>query len=180
MSSRSQKYSSDSEFFIKNKSVIVFLFILPAFFILLVFFDCYVLPNSKATDKITNYFVTRAGGKNGSTPQKIAYHYSTEKGFTFSTGINYIEEDNIEIEYSLLFKSVTKVRSKYNNYSDLLSNGVNIHGIQFYLCCIFLFSTAISLKILLSNKFFSENTFYNMICFNGLILFLCFYMAILF
>jgi hypothetical protein len=173
------KYSSEDEFIIKNKKVILYLFLLVAFIISLLFLDYFVLPTSKTKDIITYSTVQTAGGKNGSR-QKVSYHYYTKKGFTFSTAKDDVEESTIEIEYSLLFKSVTKIRSNKNDYTKLLSNDLSINGIQFYFCIVLLFSIAISIKILLSKKGFSENTFYNIICFNSFMIFICFYMAYLF
>ncbi|MET3018015.1 hypothetical protein [Flavobacterium hydatis] len=173
-------YSTENEFIIKNKSVIVYLLMVVTFIILLCFADYYVLPASKTTDVITHYAVRTTGGGNGSKPQKVSVHYYTQKGFTFSTIRDDIEENDIELEYSLLFKSVTKVRSNKNDYTDLLCNDLSSNGIQFYFCGVLLISIAISLRILLSKKGFSENTFYNIICFNSFMIFVCVYMTYLY
>jgi len=173
MTNYSQKYSSENEFIIKNKPIIVYLFILVAFIISIVFFDYYVLPASKTNDVITHYAV-RTSGKSA---QKVSYHYFTQKGFTFSTAKEFIEENNIVIETSLLFKSVITVKSKTRNYKNILSSGLSINGIQFYTCLILLFSIGISIKILLSKKGFSENTFYNIVCFNSFMIFVCVYIG---
>lgn len=151
------------------------------FIILLCFTDYYVLPVSKTTDVVTHYKVINSlRGNYGSKPQKISFHYYTQKGFTFSTVENDIEENDIELEYSLLFKSVTKVKSKNNDYTNLLCNDLSSNGIQFYFCGVLLLSIAISLRILLSKKSFSENTFYNIICFNSFMIFICVYMTYLY
>ncbi|WP_068844903.1 hypothetical protein [Flavobacterium chilense] len=173
MSNNSQKYSSENEFIIKNKNTIIYLLGLITFFILIAFADYYALPASKTNDVITHYAL-RTSGK---SRQKVSYHYFTQKGFTFSTAKEFIEENNIVIETSLLFKSVTTVKSKTRNYTNILSSGLSINGIQFYICLILLFSIGISIKILLSKKGFSENTFYNIICFNSFMLFICVYMG---
>lgn len=146
------------------------------FIILIDFADYYVLPVSKTTDLITHYSVQTTG----KSKQKVSYHYFTQKGFTFSTAKEYIEENNIEIETSLLFKSITAVKSKTKNYTSILSSSLSINGILFYFCLVLLFSIGISLKILLSKKGFSENTFYNIICFNSFMIFVCLYMTYLF
>lgn len=174
------KYSTENEFIIKNKTTVIYVLAIITFFILLGFLDFYILPNSKTTDVITHYAVRTTGGKNGTKPQKVSFHYYTEKGFTFSTVKNYIEENDIELEYSLLFKSVTNVKSKNNDYTSNLSNSLSINGIQFYCCCTLLISIAISLKILLSKKGFTENAFYNIICFNFFLVIVCLYMTYLY
>lgn len=180
MADQSNRYSTENEFIIKNKNVIIYLLGLVIFFILIGFTDYYVLPTSKTKDLITYSFVRTSGGKNGSKPQTVSYHYYTQKGFRFSTAKDDVEENNIEIEYSLLFKFVTKVRSKDNDYTKLLSSDLSINGIQFYLCIVLLFSIAISIKILVLKKGFSENTFYNIICFNSFMIFVCLYMTYMF
>ncbi|MCD0473509.1 hypothetical protein LPB87_03775 [Flavobacterium sp. EDS] len=173
-----RKDSTENEFIIKNKSVIVYLLMVVTFIILLCFADYYVLPASKTTDVITHYAVITTG--RGSNPEKVSVHYYTQKEFTFSTIRDDIEENDVELEYSLLFKSITKVKSEKNDYTNLLCNGLNSNGIQFYFCGVLLISIAISLKILLSKKSFSENTFYNIICFNLFMIFLCVYMTYLY
>ncbi|RVT78418.1 hypothetical protein EOD40_04060 [Flavobacterium sufflavum] len=170
----------ENEFISKNKTLVIYALSIITFFISLGFLDFYVLPTLKTTDIITHYAIRTVGGKNGTKPQKLSYHYYTQKGFTFSTVKNYIEESDIELEYSLVFKSVTKIKSKNNDYTSDISSSLSINGIQFYFYCVLLFSIAISLKILLSGKRFSENTFYNIICFNGFMVFLCLYMFYLY
>lgn len=140
------------------------------------FADYYVLPASNTNDVITHYYVQTSG----KSKQKVSYHYVTQKGFTFSTAKEYIEENDIVVETSILFKSVTKVKSETKNYTSALSSGLSINGILFYAYLILLFSTGISIKILLSKKGFSENTFYNIVCFNCFMLFICIYMSYLF
>jgi len=176
MADQSNRYSTENEFIIKNKNVIIYLLGVVTFFILIGFTDYYVLPVSKTTDIITHYSVQTTG----KSKQKVSYHYFTQKGFTFSTAKEYIEDNNIEIETSLLFKSIIEVKSKTRNYTSLLSSSLSTNGTLFYFCLVLLFSIGISLKILLSKKGFSENTFYNIICFNSFMIFLCLYMTYLF
>ena len=179
MSKKSNSYSFENEFITTNRNVIVYLFAIVIFTILLGFSDYYLLPSVKTTDIITHYAVRTSGGKGGK-PQTVSHQYYTQKGFNFSTVEHSIEKGDIELGYSLLFKSVTKVKSKDADYTRLLSSGLSINGIQFYTCCTLLLSAAISIRILLSKKGFSENTFYNIICFNSFMIFVCLYMAYLF
>ncbi len=173
MSRNANNYSTENEFIVKNKNTIVYLLGVISFLILVAFADYYVLPSSRTNDTITRYLI-RTSGK---SKQKVSYHYFTRTGFTFSTAKEGIEEDNIEIETSLLFKFVTKIKSKTRNYTNLLSSDLSINGIQFYTCLILLISIGISTKILLSKKGFSENTFYNIICFNCFMIFICVYLG---
>lgn len=176
MGDQSSRYSAENEFIIKNKNVIIYLLCVVTFFILIGFIDYYLLPVSKTTDLITHYSVQTTG----KSKQKVSYHYFTQKGFRFSTAKEYIEDNTIEIKTSLLFKSVTEVKSKTKNYTNLLSSSLSTNGILFYFCLVLLFSIGVSLKILISEKGFSENTFYNIICFNSFMLFICLYMTYLF
>ncbi|RZJ47159.1 MAG: hypothetical protein EOO44_22420 [Flavobacterium sp.] len=173
MPNNSRTYSTENEFIIKNKNVIVYILSVLVFFVLIAFADYYVLPASKTTDTITHYSILTSG----KSKQKVSYHYFTQNGFTFSTAKESIEENHIEIETSLLFKSVTKVKSDTKNYTNLISSGLSINGILFYLYLLLLGSLGISIRILLSKKGFSENTFYNIVCFNSFILFLCVYIG---
>lgn len=176
MAEDSNSYSIKNELIIKNKNIIIYLLCVVTSFILIGFIDYYVLPVSKTTDLITHYSVQTTG----KSKQKVSYHYFTQKGYTFSTAKEYIEDSNIEIETSLLFKSITKVKSKTKNYTSLLSSSLSTNGILFYFCLVLLFSIGISVKILLSKKGFSENTFYNIICFNSFMIFICLYMTYIF
>ncbi|MEL1255824.1 hypothetical protein AAEO57_18670 [Flavobacterium sp. DGU38] len=167
------RYSFENEFIIKNKNVIIYLLGVITFIVLITFADYYILPFSKTNDIITHYGV-RTSGK---SRQKVSYHYFTQKGHTFSTAKEFIEENNILVETSLVFKFVTTVKSEKKNYTNILSSGLSINGIQFYTCLILLFSLGISIKIMLSKKGFSENTFYNIVCFNSFMIFICIYMG---
>ncbi|MTH14940.1 hypothetical protein [Flavobacterium sp. LC2016-01] len=168
------QYSSESEFIIKYKSFVIRALAVVTFFIAISFADFFLLPTTKANDIIISYSTREVKGKS------ISYHFFTKKGFTFTTEKYVVDDADIAIEYSLLFKSVTNVKSKNKDYTKLLVNGLSPKGIQFYFFLVLLFSIAISLKILLSEKQFTENAFYNIICFNGFMVFLCFYMFYLF
>ncbi|RED25414.1 hypothetical protein BD847_2168 [Flavobacterium cutihirudinis] len=171
MPANSNQYSFENEFILKNKNVIIYLLSAIAFFVLIAFADYYALPASRTNDVITHYAI-RTSGK---SKEKVSYHFFTQKGFTFSTTKEFIDENTIVIETSLLFNSVKNVKSKTKNHRYTLSSGLSIDGIQFYICLILLFSLGISIKIMLSKKGFSENTFYNIVCFNCFMLFICVY-----
>ena len=139
------------------------------FFVCISFFDYFVLPKTKIKDVLSYYEIRSVRNKSYSTPTPIAYSYYTQKGFTFTTEEKSIFEDNLEIEYTSLFKYVTKVKSNKTDYSEELIN--DLSGLRFYLYCVFLFSIIISLKILLSDKSYSKLAFNNIICFNSFMLF---------
>lgn len=180
MQNNLHKHSSESKLIIKNKKAVVYALIIITGLISICFLDFFVFPSIKTSDVITHYSVRAIGGKNGTKPQTVSFHYYTMKKFTFSTVKNLIDESDIELEYSLLFKSVTKVKSKNNDYTSYLSNDLSINGTKFYIYCTLLLSIGISLKILLSKKGFSENAFYNIICFNSFMVIVSLYMSYLY
>jgi len=160
-----------------QKTAVIFVLTIISFFICISFLDYFVLPKNKAIDVLSYYKIRTAQANKYSynSPTHIAYNYYTQKGFTFTTEEKSIFEDNLEIEYTPLFKYVTKVKSNKVDYSDELIN--DLKGLRFYLYCVFLFSIIISLKILLSGKSYSKLAFNNIICFNSFMLFLCFWIA---
>ncbi|OMQ10988.1 hypothetical protein [[Flexibacter] sp. ATCC 35103] len=181
MSNNSQKYSSENEFIIRNKKFVINSLLVLTFLISLLFMDFYLLPKTKTKDILISYSTNRARkSRQGKDKEIVSYNYYTKKGHSFSTKNFLIEENEIEIEYSFLLKIVSEVKSKDEDYSKYLVNGLNPNGIHIYSCTVLLLSIAISLKILMLKKGCSENTFYNIICFNGFILFICLYMAYLF
>jgi hypothetical protein len=180
MSINHLRHSTESELIIKNKKAVVYSLAIVTFFISISFLDYFILPSLKTNDVITHYAVITTRGRHGTNPQKVCYQYYTLKKFTFSTVKTFIEKNDIELEYSLLFRSVTKVKSKDNDYTKLLSSGLSINGIKFYIYCILLLSIAISFKILFSKKGFSENAFYNIICFNSFMVIISVYMTYLY
>lgn len=175
-----RKDSTDSKLIINNKPIVVYLLIAVTCIILIGFLDYYLLPKIKTEDNI-DYYIERTGrNRNGRSKNVVSYNYFTKKDNTFATKNFLIEEDEIELEYSLLLKSVTKVKSKDEDYSKYLVNGLNTNGILLYCCLVLLLSIGISLKILLSKKVFSENAFYNIICLNSFLIMVCLYVIYLF
>jgi hypothetical protein len=168
----------ESKFVISNKKFVINGLAIITVFISVVFIDFYLLPKTKTNDAITYYTVQYGGRRNGGKKAIMAYNFFTKKGHCFPTSNYLIEENDIEIKYTLLFKSVTNVKSKDKDYSENLAIGFN--GMLFYCYFVLLFSIAISLKILLSKKSISENAFYNIICFNSFMLFICIYMIYVF
>lgn len=181
MQESQERNFTEKEFVSNNKKKVINVLYLITFIISITFIDYYLLPNTKTEDNLVSYTINRAKkSRHGSEKEIVSYNYYTKKGNSFSTKNYLLEEDNIEIEYTLLLKTVTKVKSKDTDYTKYLVNGLNPNGIELYCCFIILLSIAISLKILLSKNAVSENTFYNIICFNGFMLFVTFYMMYLF
>lgn len=169
---------TEKKFVTNNKKTVINVLYLITFLISIAFIDYYLLPKTVTNDVITHYAVRKMSGKNHTGKQNISYQFLTQNGLHFATQKKFIEENNVEIKHSLLFNTITNVKSKHEDYSDYVTTGFN--GIIFYCYAILLFSIAISLKILLFKKAVSENTFYNIICFNGFLLFVTSYMMYLF
>ncbi|WDF60276.1 hypothetical protein PQ462_02640 [Flavobacterium sp. KACC 22758] len=168
----------EKKFVTNNKKIVIKILVLITILIAIVFIDFYLLPKTKTDDVITHYAVKTVQGKNGTLKEKVSYRFITKNGLHFSTQKKFIDEPNIEIKHTLLFKTITNVKSKLHDYSDNVTSGFN--GIMFYCYLILLFSIGISLKILLSKKGCSENAFYNIICFNSFMIFVIAYMDLLF
>lgn len=180
MGENQEKNFTEKKFVTNNKKNVIKALTIITILISVAFIDFYLLPKTKTNDNI-DYYIERVGkNRNGRSKNVVSYNYYTKKGNSFSTKNFLVEEDNIEIEYTLLLKSVAKVRSKDADYTRYLINGLNPNGIYIYCCFVLLLSITVSLKILLSKKAVSENTFYNIICFNGFILFVTIYMMSLF
>ncbi len=170
----------EKKFVTNNKKIVIKILYLITFLISIVFIDYYLLPKKSTNDNIDYYIENVGKNRNGRSKNIVSYNYYTKKQNTFSTKNFLVEEDDIEIEYTLLLKSVTKVKSKDADYSKYLVNGLNPNGIELYCCFIILLSIAVSLKILHSKKAISENAFYNIICLNGFLLFVTIYLMGLF
>jgi len=156
----------------KNKKLVELVLTITTLIISLILIDFYFLPKNIFKDNISYYYEQSLKANTYSTNRTvIAYKYVTELEHSFSTEKTFIDERQIEIESTLIFKNITKVYTKNKDYTENLSSGLN--GILIYLYFIFLLSSIISLTILKFGTTISENAFYNIICFNSFILFLC-------
>ena len=136
----------------------------------LLFVDKLVLPQKTINDEIIAYgkiFVS--GGRNqfSSTSTKVfaGYRFFKQKGFEFSIDRKFIDENDITIKQSYIFKNITSVKSKTEDYSDKLMSGLN--GACMYFTVGLLISAIISLLHLKFNKRLSENGFQNIILMNS-------------
>lgn len=81
------------------------------------FLDVYVLPQKSSDDTIVSCIIKKNYGYSRKFTYKKSeimrnYTFHTEKGHHFSTEKKYIDENEITIEYSYLFKIVTSVKSQ--------------------------------------------------------------------
>lgn len=161
----------------KYKGIVFnFLATIPIFAVIL-FSDLLILPKNKVEDVIVSRFekVISKRGKFSSSSSKMlsCYKFSTQKGFEFSTEKNSIEEDNVTIEYSFIFKSVTSVKSKNLDYTDKLISGFK--GLNLLLFEFLIVASIIGLLILKFKKRISDNEFQNIILMNSFLFLILLY-----
>jgi len=108
----------------------------------------------------------------------VDYKFFTQKRHQFAVENVKIEEENVKIEFTRIFKNITSVKTVNNDYSKKLISGLNRDCLLFII--ILSISTLISLLLLFLNKNLSENGFQNIILFNSLMLFYAFYLFALY
>ena len=143
----------------------------------LIFIDIWILPKDKTDDTIVSY--SQVMGRTGSKFSRgskyvVCFKFYTKKGFEFSTEDTFVDENNIIIKRSLIFKTITSVSSETEDYSEKLTSGLN--GGCLWFIIVLAISTTISLLTLSFYIDLSENGFLNIIMFNSLILFYALYL----
>ena len=143
----------------------------------LFFADIFILPQKHIEDNIVSYSerTISSKGRFSSNRSKLisCYTFYTEKDYVFSTEKRFVDENEVIIEYSYIFKIVTSVKSKTEDYSNKLISGLS--GLNLLLTICLLISTIISLLILRFKTNLSENLFYNIILLNSWLLFILLY-----
>jgi|SRR6218665_843296 len=131
------------------------------------FVDLWVLPQRQINDKIVAYssIVITTGNKYSSSKEFVGNKFFTKKGYEFSIRKTFIEENDIIIEQSYIFKNITSAKSQINDYSDKLMSGLN--GACFYFALGLTITSIISLLMLQFNKKLSDNGFQNIILINS-------------
>ncbi len=150
--------------------------------ICLFFADLWILPQKKVDDVIVSYSertITSRGkfSRSGST-RHFSWNFYTQKGYQFSTENTFIDENEVAIEFTPIFKNVSRVKSKKQDYSNKLTSDLN--GICFYLIVTLFITAVIGLLNLQFNKNLSENGFYNIILSASLLIFYLLYLSALF
>lgn len=156
-------YAPKDNFKSKYKKPTIYALVLVLLSIAVFFTDYYLLPVKKTEDTLVMY-------------QKIInqdnillkYRYFTQQGFNFYIAGRFIEEPNVTIEYTRLFKSIKKVIIKNKEYSEGLIS--DFKGVNFYFLIILAISSVISLLCLFYCKHLSDNGFLNIILFNSLMI----------
>ena len=105
------------------------------------------------------------GYKYNSSKELVGYKYFTKKGLEFSIKKEFVEENDVNIKSSYIFKTVTSVKSSKRDYSDKLMSGMT--GLTMFLYQGLTISSIISLLALIFYKKLSKNGFQNIIIMNS-------------
>ena len=108
----------------KYKKLVLIIVLILTLIINLILLDLFILPKKTIKDTIVSYNKLFFQGKFGNK-SLISYHFTTHKGFDFSTERYFINEDKISISYTPIFRNVTKVRSDETDYSNKLISDLN-------------------------------------------------------
>ena len=156
------------------------LILIPVIFILFAV-DQFILPQKEINDSITEYSkieVSRRSKFGKSKKEFLGYNYYTTKGFEFSLNKSYIEENEIVIKQSNIFKNINKVTSKDKDYSKELMSGLN--GACLYIAIAMFLTAIISLLLLKLNSNLSENGFQNIILSNSFLTIIFLYLLVIY
>ncbi len=157
--------------FEKSKPILVICLAILGILSSFVTMDTLMLPTTNIHDTILSYgkiYHTR-NTKFGQSTTFFGYKYFTTNGFEFITDKVYIEDPQIKIEHSLIFKNVLGVSNQERDFTKKLISGLNDGHIYYYL--IMTISTFISICILVFKKYISNNEYLNIILFNLFLLF---------
>ena len=169
---------SNGIFYLKRKPKKLFiLFFLPVFILSMInFIDFFLIPKHKETDQIISYAIQYRSHRYGKT--KTGYRFNTAKGYSFSTSEVFIRSIDIDLERTLIFKTVTNVKTEKVDFTEYLRS--NLNGIMKYFHFVFLISLIISLYLFITDKPISENTYLNIMTFNPILFVLLLYMFLLY
>lgn len=161
----------------KYKSITFKILAIIPLFAFVLFIDLYLLPRKKVNDIIvsrTENIIKHKGRFSSSSSEIMScYKFLTKQELEFSTENYFIEENEVKIEYSYIFKSVTSVKSLTKDYSDNLISGLK--GLILILFISLLVTTLISLLTLKFYKKLSENGFLNIILMNSFLFLILLY-----
>ena len=144
--------------------------------------DQFLLPQKQIKDIITEYskIEVRRRSKFGSGTSKefLAYKYYTKKGYEFAVNKSYIEENDIVLNQSYIFKNINKIVTKSRNYSDELTSGLN--GACLYLAFGMIFTAITSLILLKFYSNLTENGFLNIVLSNAFLTIIFLYLLLIY
>lgn len=127
--------------------------------------DLVLLPYRNSKETIGAYSLIQQGKSNPVT----SYRFYTNEGIKFSLEKDFIQEEEVILQRTMLFKQIVNVKTSKRDYSSLLSSGFN--GFSLVFMDVLAFSSAISLVKLQGDTELSKNQYQNYILFNRFMVF---------
>jgi hypothetical protein len=151
----------------KHKKITIRVLLVIPILLLLFYLDQSIFPQRESTEKLIEYheIFLKNGYKYNSSKELVGYKYFTKKGLEFSIKKEFVEENDVNIKSSYIFKTVTSVKSSKRDYSDKLMSGMT--GLTMFLYQGLTISSIISLLALIFYKKLSKNGFQNIIIMNS-------------
>ncbi|MGL2988491.1 hypothetical protein ACSVH5_12960 [Flavobacterium sp. RSSA_27] len=164
----------------KYKKITIYILLFIPLVFGLFFIDSYILPNKTITDEIISYseiYQTNSSNRFNKSKVLVGYVFYTKKGKNFSMQETYITESKVTLKESYIFKNITEVTSKVNDYTHKLMSGLS--GATLYFSVGLIISVIVSLLYLYFDKKLTENGFQNIILFNGFLIICILYILVL-
>jgi hypothetical protein len=159
----------------KNRKITIKILLFVPTLLLLFYLDYIVFPQKETDEKLIAYheIYLKNGNKYNSSKEFVGYKFFTEKGLEFSIKKEFIEENDVKLKSSYIFKTVTSVKSSKKDYSDQLMSGMT--GLTMFLYKGLTISSIISILLLIFYKKLSLNGFQNIIIMNSFLAILIIY-----
>ncbi len=131
----------------------------------------YIIPQKTESDKIIAYAAIKkkTATKFGRPKKNLGFRFFTKKSYKFSLDETFIDNPEIKITTSRIFRNVTDVYNQNVNYSEKLMSGLN--GINLYVFLILSISSIVSILVLTLNRNISNTTYSNIITFHIFMIF---------
>lgn len=135
------------------------------------FLDFYLTSGEEMSDEITSF--RRLKNNKG---HSRGFKYVTKRNLKFALEDKYVQGNKIKLKHTLLFKTVTSIKTEKRDYSKYLIS--NLNGVIKYFHLVFLISLGVSVYIFSSKKQITNNTYLNIWIFNSFMLFILLYSLI--
>lgn len=155
-----------------DKITLISLFVL-SFVVNLALIDSYIIPKKNESDKIVAYSAIEQNTAfrfGQPTKTYLGFRFFTKKSYKFSLEQTFIENPEITISTSRIFRNVTTVYNQNGNYSEQLISGMN--GINLYVFLILSISSIVSILVLTLNGNISNTTFGSIVTFHLFMIFI--------
>lgn len=167
----------------KYTKILIKILSLVPLLVVLYFVDQWILPQKEIDDKIVAYSdISMTYSRDRLTKETrkefVGSKFYTEKGFEFSVQKTFIDENEIKIERSYIFRNVTSVKTLTKDYSSNLISGIN--GVCLILVITLIVAVVLSLLMLKFYKKLSENGFQNIILINSFLLLITLYFFVMY